>query len=55
LRIAAPGMTVSRPAFATTTAMYGRTTAPRSANHRYGLGSNTVKRKQAVRTIIEKK
>ena len=53
--MAAPGRTVSRPAFATTTAIYGKVTAPTRANHRYGLGSNTVKIKQAVRIIMEMK
>ena len=51
----APGFTVSRPAFATTTAMYGSVTAPSSATHRYGLGSTTVKIKQNVRIIMEMK
>jgi hypothetical protein len=52
-RIAAPGTMVSLPAFATTTAIYGRKTAPASANQRKGLGRMTVKIKQAVRTIME--
>ena len=44
---------VSRPAFATITAMYGRTTAPNSAIHRYGLGKITARMKQKVLIIIE--
>jgi hypothetical protein len=53
LSIAAPGTIVSRPAFATTTAMYGKNTAPARANQRKGLGRITVKIKHAVRTIME--
>jgi hypothetical protein len=46
---------VSRPAFAITTAMYGSVTAPKRANHLYGLGRITVRIKQRVLIIIEKK
>jgi hypothetical protein len=52
-KIAVPGRIVSRPAFATTTAIYGKKTAPARAIHRNGLGRMTVKIKHAVRTIIE--
>lgn len=45
--------TVSLPAFATMTAMYGTTTAPTNVNQRQGLGRNTVAMKQAVRNIME--
>jgi len=44
---------LSRPALATTTAMYGSTTAPNNAIQRYGLGKTTARRKQAVLIIIE--
>jgi hypothetical protein len=47
------GAKLSRPAFAITTAKYGKVTAPKSANQRQGLGKMTVKIKQAVRTIME--
>jgi len=53
LKIFAPGSTVSRPAFAITTAMYGRNIAPTSAIQRHGLGSATVRRKHAVRINID--
>ena len=46
---------VSRPAFAITTAKYGKPAAPAKAIQRYGLGKITVKTKQAVRTIMEMK
>lgn len=54
-KIEAPGITVSRPALATTTAIYGSVTAPTRANHLNGLGRRTVKMKQVVLIIIEMK
>jgi len=51
--IALPDAKVSRPAFATTTAIYGSVTAPRRANQRKGFGKITVKIKHAVRIIME--
>jgi hypothetical protein len=53
LKIFVPGRTVSRPAFAITTATYGNNIAPANANHLYGLGKTTVRRKQTVLIIIE--
>jgi hypothetical protein len=52
---AALGEIVSRPAFAMTTAIYGRVTAPKRANHLKGLGRITVRIKQRVRIIMEMK
>jgi hypothetical protein len=53
LKTDVPVPIVSRPAFATTTATYGKKTAPTSANQRNGLGNITVRMKQSVRTIME--
>jgi hypothetical protein len=38
-----------------TTAIYGRVTAPKRANHLHGLGRITVRIKQRVLIIMEKK
>jgi hypothetical protein len=47
--------TLSRPAFATTTDTYGKTTAPAMAIHRKGPCKKTAATKQKVRIIIEMK
>tara|TARA_B110000503_G_C7099613_1_gene393184 strand:+ start:450 stop:767 length:318 start_codon:yes stop_codon:yes gene_type:complete len=52
-KIALSPLMVSLPALATITAIYGRTTAPKSANQRYGLGKITARIKHKVRIIIE--